>query len=105
MADIVTKQHDTKITFRDTPKIDNVPVTPLSLSGATVSFILKSATVSIKQPGVINGDGTFSYDPAPADVAAVGDFQQEWEVVYPSGKILTFPNGEYNKVSIIADLG
>jgi hypothetical protein len=105
MAEITTKQHDTKITFRDTPKIDNVPVTPLSLSGATVSFILKSTTVAIKQAAVILGDGTFSYDPLPADVAVTGDYQQEWEVVYPSGKILTFPNGDYNKVTIIADLG
>jgi hypothetical protein len=35
----------------------------------------------------------------------VGKFQQEWEVVYPTGKILTFPNDGYNIVKIIADLG
>jgi hypothetical protein len=105
MAAVTIKQHDTKVTFTDVPKIDGVTVTSGDLAGCTVSFILKSATVSIKAPAVITAGGTFSYDPVPADVAVIGDYQQEWEVVYPSTKILTFPNGDYNKVTIIADLG
>jgi hypothetical protein len=105
MAAITLKQHDTKIRFTDVPKVDGVALTPTDLSGATVSFLLKGTTTSIKQAAVIAGDGSFYYDPAPADVAATGDFQQEWEVVYPSGKILTFPNDSYNSVKIIADLG
>lgn len=102
---IISKQHDTKITFRDTPTIDDVPILPADLAGCTVSFLLKSADVSIKKPAVIGGDGTFSYDPVAADVQTVGKYQQEWELVYPSGKILTFPNNGYNVVKIIADLG
>jgi hypothetical protein len=102
---VTTKQHDTKITFKDTPKVDGVALTSGDLAGCTLSFILKSTTVSIKQAAVILGDATFSYDPAPADVSTTGDYQQEWEVVYPSGKILTFPNTEYNTVKIITDLG
>jgi len=102
---ITLKQHDTKITFKDVPKVDGVALTPTDLAGATLSFILKNATIAIKHPATINADASFSYDPIPSDVAAVGDFQQEWEVVYASGKILTFPNNTYNAVSIIADLG
>lgn len=102
---IVTKQHDTKITFTDTPTIDGVTVPPGDLAGCTLSFLLKSDTLAIKKAAVIAGDGTFSYDPVSADVAEIGKFQQEWEVVYPTGKILTFPNNGYNVVKIIADLG
>jgi hypothetical protein len=103
---ITTKQHDTKITFKDVPTIDGVPVLPADLAGCSVSFLLKNGGVpGIKKAAVINVDGTFSYDPVAADVATVGKFQQEWEVVYPTGKILTFPNDSYNIVKIIADLG
>jgi hypothetical protein len=105
MAAITLKQHDTKITFSDIPKVDGVALTPTDLSGASVKFILKSTTLAIVQPATINGDATFSYNPAPADVATAGDYQQEWEVTYPSGKILTFPNDSYNTVKIIVDLG
>jgi hypothetical protein len=102
---IITKQHDTKITFKDTPTIDDVPILPGDLAGCTLSFLLKDADMAIKQAAIINVDGTFSYDPVPSDVATIGKFQQEWELVYPSGKILTFPNNGYNIVKIIADLG
>jgi hypothetical protein len=104
---IVTKQHDDKITFRDTPTIDNVVVPPGDLVGCTVKFIMKlqgSTIPEVLQTAVINGDGTFSYNPVPADVANIGKFQQEWEVTYPSGKQLTFPNGGYNIVKIIYSL-
>jgi hypothetical protein len=105
MASITLKQHDTKITFTDIPKVDGVTLTAGDLSGCSVKFILKSATVSIVQPAVITAGGTFSYDPAPADVSTTGDYQQEWEVTYPSSKVLTFPNDTYNTVKIINDLG
>jgi hypothetical protein len=101
---ITIKQHDTKITFVDTPKVDGVALTSGDLVGCALSFLLKSATVSIKAAATITG-ATFSYDPVPADVSTIGTYQQEWEVVYPSGKILTFPNDSYNSVIIIADLG
>ena len=102
---IITKQHDTKITFKDTPTIDDVPIPPANLAGCTLSFLLKNETKSVKQPATINVDGTFSYDPVASDVADIGKFQQEWELVYPTSKILTFPNNGYNIVKIIADLG
>jgi hypothetical protein len=104
---IITKQHDTQITFKDTPTIDGVAVPPANFSGCTLSFLLKNAdgSIAIKQTAVINVDGTFQYSPIPSDVANIGKFNQEWEVVYPTGKILTFPNSGYNVVKFIADLG
>jgi hypothetical protein len=108
MTTITTKQHDTKITFTDTPTLDGVPIPPANLAGCTVSFLMKISDGSIpgiKKTAVINVDGTFSYDPVAGDVATIGKFQQEWEVVYPTSKILTFPNDGYNTVKIIADLG
>jgi len=110
MSAIITKQHDTKITFTDIPTIDGVPVDPATLVGAALSFVLKGTAndgtaVAIKQTAVITPGGTFQYDPVAGDVAKDGKFKQEWEVVYPSGKILTFPNSAYNTVKILPDLG
>jgi len=108
VSTIITKQHDTKITFTDTPTIDGVVVPPANLAGCTLSFLLKDQSNpanAIKKAATINVDGTFSYQPVPADVATIGKYQQEWEVIYPSGQILTFPNNGYNIVKIIADLG
>src|SRR6266496_5672585 len=108
---IVTKQHDTKITFTDTPTIDGVPILLSALTGCTVSFLLriKDALTGIKQTAVIQADpdvplqAQFKYDPVGTDVQTAGKYQQEWELVYPSGKILTFPNNGYNIVKILAD--
>jgi hypothetical protein len=105
---IITKQHDTKIQFKDTPSINGVVVPPANLAGCTLRFLMKTQDGSappVAQPAVINADGTFSYDPVSADVANIGKFQQEWELTYPTSKILTFPNNGYNVVKIIADLG
>jgi|SRR6266545_7448054 len=110
MTKITIKQHDTKITFTDTPTIDGVPMTSGDLTGCTLSWILKGTAddgtaVAIKQAAVITGAAKFSYDPVAGDVALTGKFKQEWELVFPSGKILTFPNNGYNAVKILADLG
>jgi hypothetical protein len=108
MNSVTIKQHDTKITFRDIPTINGAAVPPANFAGCTVSFVMKgddTTITPIKQAALINGDGTFSYAPVPTDVASIGNFKQEWEVVYPDTSRLTFPNGGYNLVKIIADLG
>ena len=105
----IIKQHDTKQSFHYAPTIDGVAIPPGDLAGCTLSFLMKDDATpplkSIKQDAVINPDGTFSYDPVAADVDTTGKFKQEWELVYPSTKILTFPNNGYNVVKILADLG
>lgn len=106
---IITKRHDTKITFKDTPTIDGIPIPPANLAGCTLSFIMRNDAadppIAIKQVATINVDGTFSYDPTPTDVAVSGKYLQEWELLYPTSKILTFPNNGNNVVKIIDDQG
>ena len=105
---MVTKQHDTKITFTDSPTINGVPVAPGDLAGCTLAFLLKdvdNVIPPIKQNAMINSDGSFSYQPIASDVANVGKFQQEWQVTYPTGQLLTFPNNGYNILKILPDLG
>lgn len=102
---ILTKQHDTKITFTDIPSIDGVIVPPANLVGCTLKFLMKGDTIAISQVATILPDGTFTYAPAPTDVATPGDYKQEWEVMFPGNKPLTFPNGSYNVVKILPDLG
>jgi hypothetical protein len=110
---MITKQHDTKIVFTHTPTIDNVPILLSELVGCTVSFLLriKDAPTGIKQPAIIQADpnvplqAQFKYEPVATDVQTTGKYQQEWELVFPSTKTLTFPNNGYNIVKIIDDLG
>jgi hypothetical protein len=102
---VTIKQGDTKLAFKDTPKIDGVAMLPSDLTGAVLHFIMKSPTLLIKQVALINPDATFEYDPVAADVGTIGSYQQEWEVIFASGKELTFPNTDYNAVNIIAELG
>lgn len=111
----VIKQHDTKLTFTDRPTIDGVQMLMSSMAGCSVKFLLKCDLITppkiVIQPATIapdpldNTKAYFTYDPAPADVDTIGSFKQEWELTFASGKLLSFPNGGYNKVKIIADLG
>lgn len=108
---IVIKRGDTKPTFVDVPKIDGEYILFAALAGCTLSFLLKGVTtvkraadiasVTIESQAVAQ----FRYDPISADVENVGKCRQEWELVFPGGKILTFPNDGYNEVKIVADLG
>ena len=70
---IITKAHDTKITFKDTPTINNVPLLPADLVGCSLSFLLKIAdgTIALKKPATINPDATFQYQPVAGDVASM----------------------------------
>lgn len=104
---ITIKQHDTKITFTDTPTIGGVAMTSGELSGASVSFLLRQTNgpIAFKREATITDDATFEYEPVAEDVAKSGSFHQEWQLVFPSTKILTFPNDGYNTVEILPDLG
>ena len=108
MKIVTIKQNYTKLVFHEVPKIDCVPLLPADVIGCSVFFLLKindGSIPAIRQAAVINGDATFSYPPVATDVQTPGTFQQEWELVYGTGKRLTFPNNTYNLVQILADLG
>ena len=99
------KANDTAVTFSDTLSIDG---TAADITGSTVTFIMDSdddapafsAAATIVDPIA----GTVSYTPTAGFPTAPGTYKQEWQVTFPSGKILTFPSETYNKVKIIADL-
>lgn len=106
--DITIKQHDTKIRFIYTPKIDKQRIPPADVAGASLSFMLRNSSVALKRVAVILDQGEyvdFIYDPISDDVAKSGLFRQEWELLTIDGKPLTFPNNGYNIVEILPDLG
>jgi hypothetical protein len=103
-VNIKIKQNDTKGKFTDVLLLDGSAV---DLTGAAVSFLMKNADLAIKRTAVIASPstGAVEYQPIAADVAVAGVFRQEWEVIFPGGQILTFPNDSYNSVTILRDLG
>jgi BppU N-terminal domain len=104
MTTVNIKQHDTKGIFLDTLIVDGVPV---DLSGSTIFFLMRKASVFVRQTAEVFGsavNGTVQYQPVDADVAVAGKFEQEWEVLFGDGRTLTFPNGDYNIVNILGDL-
>ena len=101
---ITTKQWDTKITFKDTPTIDDVVVLPADLAGCTLKFIMKNADGSILVEKVRRlMVMAHSAQPVVADDEH-WEIRQEWEVKYPDNKELTFPNNGYNIVKILESL-
>lgn len=109
---IVIKRNDTKPLFTDIPTIDGAYIPFADLSGYTLSFLMKGGAVTLKKTAeiisvTINSVAVakFQYQSVADDVSQVGKFKQEWELRAPDAKLLTFPNGDYNQVKIIADLG
>ena len=98
------KQHDTKGKFVDILMLNGVPI---NLAGCVVSFLMKKSGVAIKQPAVIvnSSGGSVEYQPTAADVSKDGKYQQEWEIIFINGEILTVPNNTWNTVNILKDLG
>lgn len=112
MKKIVIKQNDTQPLFTDIPTIDGAYIPFVDLADYTLSFLLKGGSVAIKKPAEIVSvtidavvAAKFQYQPVGSDVERTGKFKQEWELKAMDGKLLTFPNGDYNQVKIIADLG
>lgn len=101
------KRGDTKGIFVDTLKVDGVAV---DLTGATVRFLMRRTSKpakSVNQAAAITSPttGDVQYQPVAQDIDTEGAYEQEWEVTFQSGKILTFPNGDFNTVNIRRDLG
>lgn len=104
MARFKIKAYDTAIIFTATLTSDDEPVT---LTGATVRFLLKlgSGSVFSATATIVSATaGTVSYTPGVGFPTTAGVYDQEWEVVFSNGTILTFPNSRHNKVEIIRDL-
>jgi hypothetical protein len=104
---VMLKQGDTHMIFTDTGTINGVPLTPSQVVGATLNWIMRSfdGLTQLKNAATINADATFSYQVTASDVNTPGKFQQEWELIFPNGQTLTFPNQNYNIVNILPELG
>lgn len=100
------KKDDTKAILTDALTVDGVAV---NLTGATVFFVMKNAAMAVKRTATITNavGGLVSYNlgVVPADVATIGLFNQEWEVLFADLTKLSFPNNDYNVVHILGDLG
>ncbi len=104
--DAIIKQGDTSGKFTDILKVNGVPV---NLTGATVSFVMRAVgRIVVSQAAVITNppgtNGAVEYQPVTNDVAFAGEFKQQWKAVFSDGKILTFPNNTYNKITILPNL-
>lgn len=106
MTTVRIKSGDTALEFTDTLTVDGVAD---DLTGSTVLFLMKR----IRSPGtayslsaslVTAASGTVSYVPGVGFPTDVGSYKQEWQVTYSNGKILTFPNDDYNVIEIVEDL-
>jgi len=102
------KQHDTKGKFIDTLTLNGAPV---PLSGVTEArFFMRRRTKPYKHVNALGNitdapNGKVEYQPLAADVEQAGVFEQEWQITFASGLLLTFPNNGYNIVNILRDIG
>jgi hypothetical protein len=82
---------------------------PVDLTGCSVKFIYKAEgkgqPVSRTAAVLSDPPGTVEYQWVIEDTAVSGNFSGEWEVTFPSGRKLTFPNENYIKFTILPDLG
>lgn len=89
--------------------IKNKDGTVVNLTGASVRYILakpgETAKVAAAATIVSATAGTVKYTWAGTDTDTDGDFEEEWEVTFSSGKKQTFPYGMRNSVTIMKDLG
>ena len=104
MADITFKQHD------NWPPLDAVLSDadgPMNISGATVKLILVGKTVTITGNCSLVSEtgGQVRYTWANGDLAVAGDYNGEFEITFPTGKIETVPNAGYFTLTIKEDLG
>jgi hypothetical protein len=119
--EVTLKQNDTKVKFKDVLKLNGVRI---PLNGCAVRFLMKQ--LYERTPKTVEEDATFisqvtdpnnqtpdtgcgcvEYESAidATDLDTMGDFRQEWEVTFTDDRVLTFPNGSWNLVHVISDLG
>jgi hypothetical protein len=100
------KRGDTGQVFTATLTVDGAAQ---DLTDATVYFVMSPANggTVIKEEATVTDAtaGQVEYLPVADDVATAGRYRIEWEVELPGGRILTFPSGSYNELTILDDLG
>jgi hypothetical protein len=81
-----------------------------NLTTATgVTFIMRpkaGGLVKVNSAAVIEtaASGVVRYDWATGDTDTPGEYQAEWEVIWPGPKTQTFPTETYHTIAVLADL-
>ena len=106
MSTVKVKQTDIGVTFTGTLTL----TTAADWTGATVRWIIRHKTsyAVYSGTGTITGSGTsaeVSYATVSGDLIEFGKYNQEWEVTFANGHIITFPSTGYNLVEIVEELG
>ena len=106
MASITIKQHDTARKIADTLLAGGVAI---SLTGATVSFVLRNTVSGVvwKRTATVTdaAAGKVEYQLVAEDTAAAAMFDVEWEIVFSGSLPLTVPDDSYHTLIVMADLG
>src|SRR5687767_9479024 len=85
--------------------------TPVNLTGSTVRFIMEDASgVTTVDAAAAPDDqaaqpGWVQYAWSTGDTDTIGAYRAELEVTFPDGTIQTFPQDDYVRVYVLADLG
>ncbi|HXG46256.1 MAG TPA: BppU family phage baseplate upper protein [Methylomirabilota bacterium] len=106
MSTAKIKQHDTARSLEDTLQFGG---TAIDLTGCAVSCIIKhteSAITIYREATIVDAPaGRVRFDIQPGDTDVAGTYRVEWEIVFPSGKVLTVPDDSYHTLHILRDLG
>ncbi len=105
---VEVRQGDT-LPYLDFTLVSDTSDTPHNLSGATVTFSMiddngdsKIQNGACTIVGAATGEVRYSF--AAADTDTAGIFYGEFQVVFSSGKKLSFPEGEYIRITITPEL-
>lgn len=75
--------------------LESDEATPADLTGATIRFQMRKPQdrrFTVNALADIVGaptDGNVKYSWGPTDLAVTGDYQVQWEITYPDGKVQT----------------
>ena len=105
--DITLKRGDTRHAIKAILKDNDGD--PVDLTGCEIKFIMaplgRRATVC-REPYIADaGHGEVWVVWVPGETGISGVYQAELEVVYPDGKVETFPSNRYISINIMNDLG
>lgn len=109
MATFQIKRNDTAPSITATLTADGSAV---SITGATVKFLMRDSSGAVKVDASANNDedgsgdtGEVSYDWTASDTDTAGFFLAEWEVTFSDGTVRTFPTPGFTQVIIWGDIG
>lgn len=110
--DRIFKQHDTWPPLDVTLSDANGPIdltdaseVRLLMKGQKTSGAVTVDGVMTIDPDQVTNTGHVTYDWVSPDTDVVDTYQTEFQITWTGGGIETVPNGDYNSIEIIADLG